>query len=120
RCVGHVRRERRRDPRHAMNHHRRGGVMERKSTYGAVVMGEESLLIHGAEAWLERGHAIVAVVTDVREIEVWAERRGLRVVRPDDGLVDALAELRFDYLFSLANMRGIPEAALGLAEVIHY
>jgi hypothetical protein len=96
--------------------------MRGKSIRSAVVMGDESLLMHGAEAWLERGHTIVAVVTEVREIVVWAESKGVRVISPDDDLEAGLGEQTFDYLLSLANMRGIPEPVLGLAEkgVIHY
>jgi natural product biosynthesis luciferase-like monooxygenase protein len=87
----------------------------REAPLSAVVMGEESLLMHGAEAWLARGHQIRAVITDLREIQVWAARHGLRVASRNEALEDA------DYFISFASSRDLPSAAFSRAAhgVIH-
>ncbi|NET74379.1 MAG: hypothetical protein F6K62_26760, partial [Sphaerospermopsis sp. SIO1G2] len=38
-----------------------------------VFIGEESLLIQCATAWLEAGHTVTAVVSSVPNIVAWAE-----------------------------------------------
>jgi natural product biosynthesis luciferase-like monooxygenase protein len=100
-----------------MSRHSKGVEMSSKSALSAVVMGEESLLMQGAEAWLARGHEIRAVVTDVREIKIWAEKHGLRVVTSDD----ALDGVEVDYFVSFAGSRKLPSASFARAArgVIH-
>lgn len=88
----------------------------------AVVIGEESLLVHGAQAWLERGHTIALVLTDDREVAVWAERSGLRVASRDADVAALVRAGAVDWVLSLANDRGIPDEVRACASrgVVHY
>ncbi len=70
----------------------------------AVMIGNESLLIQCATLWQEAGHQISAIVTRMPEIVVWAQSLGLPVVSADERLAEALAEHRFDWLLSVANL----------------
>ena len=81
----------------------------------AVLIGGESLLIHCAKLWLERGHGIAAVVTGNPEIATWAESTGLPVVTPGPGLESRL-EPGFDWLLSIANLSLIPSDVLAMAQ----
>jgi methionyl-tRNA formyltransferase len=85
------------------------------SNFSCVVMGNESLLIQCAERLLQGGDQIRAVITRNADIRSWATGKGLRVEAPDDGLAERLASLRFDWLFSIANLSIIPQAVLDQA-----
>jgi natural product biosynthesis luciferase-like monooxygenase protein len=80
----------------------------------ALFIGGETLLIHCATAWLERGHRVAAVATRHPEVRAWAEGRGLSVVAPGPGLPGRL-EGGFDWLFSVANLSLIAPDTLALA-----
>ncbi len=78
--------------------------------FSAVVIGNESLLIGCSEALLARGHRISGVVSEAEDIRAWARDRGLP-------LWDKPAEVSgpFDWLFSIANLRVLPEIVLARA-----
>lgn len=82
----------------------------------AILVGNESLLIHCAEILLQRGHAIAAVITRNAEIAAWAQSRGLRYEPQEPGLAERL-DLMVDWLFSIANLSVLPEALLAKARV---
>ena len=84
--------------------------------FSCVVIGNESLLVQCAEAALDRGNQIEAVVTHNADIRAWAEGRGLRVVETGKGLVERLQGVTFDWLLSIANLTIIPQAVLGMAQ----
>ncbi len=74
--------------------------------FSCVVLGEQSLLIQCCEALLERGHRVEAVVSEQRQIVDWCAQRAI----PCFGDFAALRELpRCDYLFSITNLRMLPE-----------
>src|SRR5690606_34516796 len=63
----------------------------------------------------ERGHELVAVVTDDGDITAWAREHDVPVVAPGKGLAGRLGELGpFDWLFSIANLRVLPADVLAL------
>lgn len=84
-------------------------------TLSALFIGNESLLVQCAEIWRSRGHSIAAVVTRNAEVRRWAEGVGLRVEAQTPGHADRLAGLRYDWLFSVANLNLVPEALLAQA-----
>ena len=83
-----------------------------KST--VVLVGNESLLVQCAEILLERGHTIAGVISDTPAIIEWAEGRGIAATGWTDDLVDKLSATPFDWLFSIANLRILPDALLAL------
>jgi natural product biosynthesis luciferase-like monooxygenase protein len=85
------------------------------SSFSCVVFGNESLLIQCAEQLLREGNKIVAVITCNNDISAWAAQQNLRVQSPGDDLATQLAAVKFDWLFSIANLSLIPQAALDLA-----
>ncbi len=80
----------------------------------AVFVGDESLLVQCAEQWLSGGESILAVATADPHTAAWATEKGVPVVQPGEGLAERLPQ-GFDFLFSIANLRMIPPAVLGLA-----
>ncbi|MEU3993026.1 amino acid adenylation domain-containing protein [Streptomyces platensis] len=82
----------------------------------AVLIGEEPLLAECGEQLLTRGHQVAAVVAADPGLRRWAAERGLAVVDPGRGLADRLRPLRFAYLFSITNLRMLPDEVLALPE----
>jgi len=85
-----------------------------EQTLTGVFLGEESLLISCAQVWLDRGHEIRAVVSDVADVTGWAEENHLPVVGVADALVTLRGDEPFDYLFSIVNFKLLPEELLQL------
>ncbi|MFV0245149.1 MAG: MupA/Atu3671 family FMN-dependent luciferase-like monooxygenase [Qingshengfaniella sp.] len=83
--------------------------------FSAVLIGNESLLIQCADLWRQRGHAIAAVVTRDAAVRAWAEGAGLRVEAQTGDLAASIQDLRFDWLFSIANLHVIPQPVLARA-----
>ncbi|MET9831646.1 amino acid adenylation domain-containing protein [Streptomyces sp. NPDC006385] len=82
--------------------------------FTAVLIGEEPLLAECGDLLSARGHRIAAVVAADSGLRQWAARSGLPVVEPGRGLAERLRPLRFDHLFSIANLRMLPEEVLAL------
>ncbi|MFC0039504.1 amino acid adenylation domain-containing protein [Actinomadura rayongensis] len=83
-------------------------------TFSCVVVGEETLAAECTRLLLERGHRVAAVVFSGAELVEWAGREGLPTIQAGPGLADRLAPLSFDYLFSIANLRMLPDEVLAL------
>ncbi len=81
-------------------------------TLSALFIGNESLLIQCADIWRARGHAIAAIITRNPEVRRWAEGHGLRVQDQTPGHAAALADLRYDWLLSIANLSLVPESLI--------
>ena len=77
-----------------------------------VFLGEESLVISCATAWLQRGHEIRAVVSDVDEIARWATDNGLQAIAVAEVLETLRAGEPFDYFFSVVNFKLLPDELL--------
>jgi natural product biosynthesis luciferase-like monooxygenase protein len=91
----------------------------------AVFIGEGSLLIRCAEAFMAAGHQVVAICSANAALLQWAQAHGLpaqnlaqaepesasagKIVRP------TLAGLEFDYLLSIAHLRVLPAETLAHA-----
>ena len=75
-----------------------------------VLIGDESLLVQCAEMLRARDHAITAIVTGRASVRDWAEAAGIAVVEWSADLSVQLAAVDYDWLFSVANLRMIPDA----------
>ncbi|GGU44222.1 amino acid adenylation domain-containing protein [Streptomyces coeruleorubidus] len=82
--------------------------------FSCVVIGEETLLVECTRLLMARGHTVAAVVSPSAELLDWAQGEGLPAVPFGADLAERLAPLRFDYLFSIANLRMLPEEVLAL------
>ncbi|WP_425045859.1 MupA/Atu3671 family FMN-dependent luciferase-like monooxygenase [Primorskyibacter sp. S87] len=79
--------------------------------FSCTLIGNESLLIGCAEALLDRGHSIHAVVSTDPTIRDWAGTKGLPLHDRFDELSSG-----FDWLLSIANLRVIPDAVLRMSK----
>ncbi len=84
-------------------------------TLSALLIGNESLTAECGNLWLDRGHAIAAVVTRDARVADWAAARGLPVHAPGAGLADRVAGIAVDWVLSIANLSLVPDAVLALA-----
>jgi methionyl-tRNA formyltransferase len=80
-----------------------------------IVLGEQSLLIQCTEKLLDDGFAVLAVVAEDSRIRSWCAERHLPVAPSLADLDAVLAGRPFDYLFSITNLRMLPEPLLGRA-----
>ena len=74
-------------------------------TFSCVLIGDETLLVQCAEILRSRGHEIAAIVTQSDAIRAFAREAGLPAHGWTDDLPARLASMRFDWLFSAANLR---------------
>ena len=80
------------------------------AVFQCVLVGDESLLVECARRLTGRGHAIAAIVTASGPVRQWAEGAGIKVLEWGGDLSETLASQDFDYLFSIANLRMIPQS----------
>jgi len=83
-------------------------------SFSCVVLGEQSLLIQCCEGLLSRGHAIQAVVAENRRIVEWCSQRGIACFKDFEGIRVELASVPFEYLFSITNLRMVPDWLLAM------
>ena len=81
----------------------------------ALIIGNESLTIQCADALVQRGHSIAALVTRSPEVRAWGLAQGLRVEDQGKDLADRLGGLKVDWLLSIANLNLVPDEVLALA-----
>jgi len=95
--------------------------MKRNLT-SAVFIGHDSLLMHCAEAWLDAGHAVRAVVSAQPEIVQWAQSRGVEVFADEASLLRQ-SERTFGHLFCIGSPCGVARELVarsqGLALAFH-
>ena len=84
-------------------------------TLTALLIGNESLTVECGKRWLERGHALAAVVTREPKVAAWASHAGLRVIAPGAGLAARTTGLAVDWVLSVANLSVVPAPVLALA-----
>ena len=83
----------------------------------ALLIGNNSLTAECGNRWLDRGHALAAVVTQDVKVAAWAMERNLRIKAPGQGLAGRLAGVAVDWLLSVANLSLVPEDVLALARM---
>src|SRR5687767_5675451 len=85
------------------------------SSTSAIFIGDGSLLIRCAEAYLGAGHSVRYVASHAEDILAWAQAKELDAVRLDaDSRIDIPAA-QFDYLFSVANLHILPAQLIARA-----
>ncbi len=90
-----------------------------QSALNGLFIGSDTLLIQCAEAWLEQGQRIEAILTDNPRVRSFAAERDVSCVWlgedwSDDHIVQQLERYSFDYLFAVTWLRMLPAAALRL------
>jgi len=85
------------------------------SSTSAVFIGDGSLLIRCAEAYLSAGHAVRCVASHAQNILQWAQMKEIRTVRLDAQSRTGIPAGEFDYLFSVANHQILPAALIARA-----
>jgi natural product biosynthesis luciferase-like monooxygenase protein len=81
----------------------------------ALFVGDGSLLIRCAETYSRAGNSIVGVVTSNALVADWARPAGIAVFDWPAGSHPDLGDAEFDHLFSIANLRVIPQEILARA-----
>jgi len=82
-----------------------------------VLIGTERLLIECAAKLQDRGHEIVAIVSDQRAVAEWARHEQIPVLDKPSALLEGGPEggpPSFDFLFSITNLRRLPPEILAL------
>ncbi|WP_055673886.1 MupA/Atu3671 family FMN-dependent luciferase-like monooxygenase, partial [Roseibium alexandrii] len=74
-----------------------------------LLIGDESLLVQCGEHLKDRGHRIVAVISSNPAIRNWATSHGIQAAEWGNSLEETTAEFQFDWLFSIANLRMLPD-----------
>jgi hypothetical protein len=80
------------------------------TSFSCYVVGATTLPIRCAEILVNRGHRVLGAVSDDADVVRWADSIGVAVLPQP-----ALADKEFDYLFSINNLRLLPDALLGEA-----
>ncbi len=88
--------------------------MTSHNPFTCYIIGTESLLIQCAEILQHKGHKILGIISDEPQIISWAQERSISIIAPGEGLASRLAGEPFDYLFSITNLRIIPDDVLAL------
>ena len=78
-----------------------------------VFVGEGALIVPCATACRERGMPIAAIVSSEPTVVAWARRSGIRVAA-FERLAATLQEVGCDVLFSVVNLRVLPETTLAI------
>ena len=90
--------------------------MPETTKLSCYLIGGQSLLIRCADALLERDHQIHGIISSDPSVREWSESQNIPVIEPQSDLVTDLSKHPFDYLFSIANFRIIPDELLSLPE----
>lgn len=78
--------------------------------FSCLLVGENSLLIQCAEILVQNGGTIVAIATEAGNIRDWATERQIPLLESGGDLAAQLIAFEYDWLFSVANLRMLPEA----------
>ncbi|MEM7130986.1 MAG: MupA/Atu3671 family FMN-dependent luciferase-like monooxygenase [Chloroflexota bacterium] len=78
-----------------------------------IFIGEESLLLQCAEIAQRYSIEILAIVSSSPRICDWATQQGIDLLPHDKALATNLHQYRYDYLFSVANLKRLP------VEILH-
>lgn len=87
-------------------------LMSKNERLSAAFIGEGSLLIQCAKAWLDRGHEISLIITPDTQVAGFSSQHDLRCMDSSVQWQAALAAESFDYLFSVVNSLLLPAEVL--------
>ncbi len=74
-----------------------------------LLIGNETLLAQCGQMLLQQGHRVVGVVSGGAPARAWAEKNGIPLYDWGRDLGETLAGVEYDWLFSIANLRMLPE-----------
>jgi polyketide synthase PksN len=89
-----------------------GTTQQPSSRWSCALVGDNALTAQCAQILVDRGHHVAVFVTDAPELAAWAAGKGLNRVGHGPGLQTALRRTPVDYLFSIANLRILPQGVL--------
>lgn len=78
--------------------------------FTSLLVGENSLLIQCAEILMKEGGTIVAIATETSAVREWAIERQIPLIDSGGDMAARLVAFDYDWLFSIANLRMIPES----------
>ena len=78
--------------------------------FDSLLVGENSLLIQCAEILIKEGGTIVAIATETPAVRDWAIERQVPLIDSGGDMAARLMAFDYDWLFSIANLRMIPES----------
>ena len=90
--------------------------MNRNVSYTCVLVGGQSLLIECGERLIKAGHKIYTVISDDPAVAAWAKGQEIQLFAFDQNNLHKVAQDQFDYLFSIANLKILPEALIRAAK----
>lgn len=79
-----------------------------KKNYRIVLVGNETLAAEAGQRLIERGHQVLAIITESEAIAAWAKRQDV----PRRTIDEIIEGEDFDILFSLAYLRPLPLALI--------
>jgi natural product biosynthesis luciferase-like monooxygenase protein len=85
--------------------------------FRCVLIGGESLLIQCEQALSQRGHQVVAVVSQRAPVRGHAVKQGIRVFKSARDLLAATDLQPIDYVFSVTNLSVLPPEVLALGRL---
>ena len=77
--------------------------------FSCIVIGDGSLTVQCCDLLLKREHHLLGVVSANPELADWATRHDIPLHRSEKDCLAALGDRPFDYLFSIVNMRILPQ-----------
>ncbi|QQS37257.1 MAG: LLM class flavin-dependent oxidoreductase [Ignavibacteriales bacterium] len=84
--------------------------------FSCIVVGEDSLLFQCCETLLNKEQKIQLVVSDSKRIKNWSASNNINCINYSSFTEDYIRNLSCDYLFSITNLRVIPEKILSVAK----
>lgn len=80
------------------------------ASFDCLLVGENSLLIQCADMLIESGARIVAIVTETPAVKEWAAGKKIPLIHSGGDCATLISAFEYDWLFSIANLRIIPDA----------
>ena len=84
------------------------------SSFSSFVVGDGPLTIHCSEVMLKMGQRILGLITSNEEVIHWANTNQVGVIEASGDHWEAVKAQPFDYLFSIANTKLIPDEIIEL------
>lgn len=86
-----------------------------QGAFSCLLIGNESLLVGCGDLLLEAGNAVAGVITDNPMVADWARDHGITTDRLRPDLAQRFEGRDIDWLFSIANLKILPDPVLALA-----
>lgn len=87
------------------------------TNFTCALIGDELILVQCGNILLGQGHSVVATISTNPHVREWARSHEIPFSDNRDGYEEDLDKLSFDWLFSIANLRIIPESVWRQAKV---